>query len=72
MLIREILREKLRLLGSPGCWDHLTQQSGLYSCTGLNGGEYTAQFLLYWIYFSNNLEQQIIHSEIQKLGKNKT
>ncbi|XP_076010420.1 putative aspartate aminotransferase, cytoplasmic 2 [Genypterus blacodes] len=37
MLIREVLREKLRLLGSPGCWDHLTQQSGLYSCTGLNG-----------------------------------
>ncbi|XP_071338631.1 putative aspartate aminotransferase, cytoplasmic 2 isoform X2 [Trachinotus anak] len=26
MLIRDILREKLRLLGAPGCWDHLTQQ----------------------------------------------
>ncbi|AWP06831.1 putative aspartate aminotransferase cytoplasmic-like [Scophthalmus maximus] len=36
MLIRDILREKLRLLGTPGCWDHLTQQSGLYCCTGLN------------------------------------
>ncbi|CAK6950203.1 putative aspartate aminotransferase%2C cytoplasmic 2 [Scomber scombrus] len=37
MLIREVLRERLRLLGSPGCWDHLTQQNGLYCCTGLNG-----------------------------------
>ncbi|XP_034548788.1 putative aspartate aminotransferase, cytoplasmic 2 [Notolabrus celidotus] len=37
MLIREILRQRLRLLGTPGCWDHLTQQGGLYCCTGLNG-----------------------------------
>uniref|UniRef100_A0A3Q1JL76 aspartate transaminase n=1 Tax=Anabas testudineus TaxID=64144 RepID=A0A3Q1JL76_ANATE len=37
MLIREILRERLRLLGTPGCWDHLTQQGGLYCCAGLNG-----------------------------------
>ncbi|XP_034025834.1 putative aspartate aminotransferase, cytoplasmic 2 [Thalassophryne amazonica] len=36
-LIRELLRERLRLLGSPGCWDHLTQQSGMYCCMGLNG-----------------------------------
>nr|XP_046243136.1 putative aspartate aminotransferase, cytoplasmic 2 [Scatophagus argus] len=35
MLIRHILRERLRLLGTPGCWDHLTQQGGLYCCTGL-------------------------------------
>uniref|UniRef100_A0A668AXK4 aspartate transaminase n=1 Tax=Myripristis murdjan TaxID=586833 RepID=A0A668AXK4_9TELE len=37
MLIRERLRERLRLLGSPGCWDHLIKQRGLYCCTGLNG-----------------------------------
>ncbi|XP_042344871.1 putative aspartate aminotransferase, cytoplasmic 2 [Plectropomus leopardus] len=37
MLIREILRDRLRLLGTPGCWDHLTQQGGLYCHTGLNG-----------------------------------
>ncbi|CAL8247631.1 unnamed protein product [Merluccius merluccius] len=36
MLVRELLRAKLRLLGTPGCWDHLTQQTGLYCCTGLN------------------------------------
>ncbi|XP_030593740.1 putative aspartate aminotransferase, cytoplasmic 2 isoform X2 [Archocentrus centrarchus] len=37
MLIRAILREKLRLLGTPGCWNHLTQQGGLFCHTGLNG-----------------------------------
>uniref|UniRef100_UPI0037E91A78 putative aspartate aminotransferase, cytoplasmic 2 n=1 Tax=Semicossyphus pulcher TaxID=241346 RepID=UPI0037E91A78 len=37
MLIRDLLRQRLRILGTPGCWDHLTQQSGLYCCTGLNG-----------------------------------
>ncbi|XP_075960347.1 putative aspartate aminotransferase, cytoplasmic 2 [Anarhichas minor] len=37
MMIREILRDRLRLLGTPGCWDHLTQQGGLYCFTGLNG-----------------------------------
>ncbi|XP_031160974.1 putative aspartate aminotransferase, cytoplasmic 2 [Sander lucioperca] len=37
MLIREVLRERLRLLGTPGCWNHLTQQGGLYCFTGLNG-----------------------------------
>ncbi|KAK5871545.1 hypothetical protein PBY51_004423 [Eleginops maclovinus] len=39
MLIRELLRERLRLLGTPGCWDHLTQQSGLYCNTGLNNDQ---------------------------------
>ncbi|XP_059193366.1 putative aspartate aminotransferase, cytoplasmic 2 [Centropristis striata] len=38
-LIREVLREKLRLLGTPGCWDHLTQQGGLYCFTGLNSDQ---------------------------------
>ncbi|XP_061115484.1 aspartate aminotransferase, cytoplasmic-like isoform X2 [Conger conger] len=37
MLVREQLREKLRILGTPGCWDHMTQQGGVYCCTGLNG-----------------------------------
>ncbi|KAM9165618.1 putative aspartate aminotransferase, cytoplasmic 2 [Pangshura tecta] len=35
MLIREKLKEKLRILGTPGCWDHLTAQSGTRSFTGL-------------------------------------
>ncbi|XP_038559967.1 putative aspartate aminotransferase, cytoplasmic 2 [Micropterus salmoides] len=43
-LIRDILRDRLRLLGTPGCWNHLTQQGGLYCCTGLNGQQ--VDFLL--------------------------
>ncbi|XP_049907939.1 putative aspartate aminotransferase, cytoplasmic 2 [Epinephelus moara] len=37
MLIREVLGDRLRLLGTPGSWDHLTKQGGLYCHTGLNG-----------------------------------
>ncbi|XP_032084643.1 putative aspartate aminotransferase, cytoplasmic 2 [Thamnophis elegans] len=36
MLIREKLKEKLRILGTPGSWEHLTRQSGVYSFSGLN------------------------------------
>ncbi|XP_062995559.1 putative aspartate aminotransferase, cytoplasmic 2 [Elgaria multicarinata webbii] len=35
MLIREKLKEKLRILGTPGSWEHLTEQSGVYSFIGL-------------------------------------
>ncbi|XP_017323810.1 putative aspartate aminotransferase, cytoplasmic 2 isoform X1 [Ictalurus punctatus] len=36
MLIKERLREKLRLLGSPGTWEHLIKSAGLYCCIGLS------------------------------------
>ncbi|XP_020791020.2 putative aspartate aminotransferase, cytoplasmic 2 isoform X2 [Boleophthalmus pectinirostris] len=36
MLIRQLLRERLRHLGCPGIWDHLTTQQGLFSCIGLS------------------------------------
>ncbi|XP_042331475.1 putative aspartate aminotransferase, cytoplasmic 2 [Sceloporus undulatus] len=35
MLIREKLKEKLRILGTPGSWEHLTTQSGVNSFIGL-------------------------------------
>uniref|UniRef100_A0A8D0E949 aspartate transaminase n=1 Tax=Salvator merianae TaxID=96440 RepID=A0A8D0E949_SALMN len=35
MLVREKLKEKLRILGTPGSWEHLTAQSGVYSFIGL-------------------------------------
>ncbi|XP_054854256.1 putative aspartate aminotransferase, cytoplasmic 2 [Eublepharis macularius] len=35
MLIREKLKEKLRILGTPGSWEHLTAQSGICSFIGL-------------------------------------
>lgn len=36
MLIRERLRERLRLLGGPRLWDHIIKPGGLYCCFGLN------------------------------------
>lgn len=46
MLIREVLGDRLRLLGTPGSWDHLTKQGGLYCHTGLNG-EYVCIVIKY-------------------------
>ncbi|XP_047573037.1 putative aspartate aminotransferase, cytoplasmic 2 isoform X3 [Lutra lutra] len=37
MLIKEKVKEKLRLLGTPGSWDHITDQNGSHSYLGLNG-----------------------------------
>ncbi|XP_004469441.2 putative aspartate aminotransferase, cytoplasmic 2 [Dasypus novemcinctus] len=36
MLIKEKVKEKLRLLGTPGNWDHITEQLGTHSYLGLN------------------------------------
>ncbi|XP_063047691.1 aspartate aminotransferase, cytoplasmic isoform X1 [Engraulis encrasicolus] len=36
LLMRAQLREKLIALGTPGTWDHITQQIGMFSFTGLN------------------------------------
>lgn len=34
--MRQGLRERLQKLGTPGTWDHITQQIGMFSFTGLN------------------------------------
>ena len=34
---RKELYEKLRLKGTPGKWDHIIHQKGLYSALGLSG-----------------------------------
>ncbi|XP_077000260.1 putative aspartate aminotransferase, cytoplasmic 2 isoform X2 [Tamandua tetradactyla] len=36
MLIKEKVKEKLRLLGTPGNWNHITAQTGTHSYLGLN------------------------------------
>lgn len=36
MLIKEKVKEKLRLLGTPGSWNHITRQSGTHGYLGLN------------------------------------
>ncbi|XP_004598581.1 putative aspartate aminotransferase, cytoplasmic 2 [Ochotona princeps] len=35
MLIKQKVKEKLRLLGTPGSWDHITQQTGTHGYLGL-------------------------------------
>uniref|UniRef100_A0A4W5K0W2 Aspartate aminotransferase n=1 Tax=Hucho hucho TaxID=62062 RepID=A0A4W5K0W2_9TELE len=36
LLMRASLQAKLQVLGTPGTWDHITQQIGMFSFTGLN------------------------------------
>uniref|UniRef100_A0AAZ3S261 Aspartate aminotransferase n=1 Tax=Oncorhynchus tshawytscha TaxID=74940 RepID=A0AAZ3S261_ONCTS len=36
LLMRASLQAKLQALGTPGTWDHITQQIGMFSFTGLN------------------------------------
>ncbi|XP_007476407.2 putative aspartate aminotransferase, cytoplasmic 2 [Monodelphis domestica] len=36
MLTREKVKEKLRLLGTPGSWEHITQQDGIHSFLGIS------------------------------------
>uniref|UniRef100_A0A3Q1FG66 aspartate transaminase n=1 Tax=Acanthochromis polyacanthus TaxID=80966 RepID=A0A3Q1FG66_9TELE len=36
LLMRDQLKSKLQALGTPGTWDHITQQIGMFSFTGLN------------------------------------
>ncbi|XP_048186486.1 putative aspartate aminotransferase, cytoplasmic 2 [Perognathus longimembris pacificus] len=36
ILIKEKVKEKLRLLGTPGSWNHITEQTGIHGFLGLN------------------------------------
>ncbi|XP_069545575.1 aspartate aminotransferase, cytoplasmic-like [Brachyistius frenatus] len=36
LLMRDQLKAKLQALGTPGTWEHITQQIGMFSFTGLN------------------------------------
>lgn len=36
LLMRAQLKAKLQALGTPGTWDHITEQIGMFSFTGLN------------------------------------
>ncbi|XP_027455585.1 putative aspartate aminotransferase, cytoplasmic 2 isoform X2 [Zalophus californianus] len=72
MLIKEKVKEKLRLLGTPGSWDHITDQNGPHSYLGLNCGipgqekaylppqEWSDQLHLYQC-----LQHRLYHSEHQ-------
>ena len=34
--MRDLLHQKLKAVGCPGNWDHIIQQKGMFSYTGLN------------------------------------
>lgn len=34
---RKLLYDKLRELGTPGTWEHVVKQKGMFGFTGLNG-----------------------------------
>lgn len=36
LLMRSELRSRLESLGTPGTWNHITEQIGMFSFTGLN------------------------------------
>uniref|UniRef100_A0A8C7B633 aspartate transaminase n=1 Tax=Neovison vison TaxID=452646 RepID=A0A8C7B633_NEOVI len=46
MLIKEKVKEKLRLLGTPGSWDHITDQNGSHSYLGLNSKFQQVEYLV--------------------------
>lgn len=37
--MRDGLYNKLKKLGTPGTWEHIVSQIGMFSYTGLNGNE---------------------------------
>ena len=37
LLMRKMLYDRLKALGTPGTWNHIVEQSGMFSYTGLNG-----------------------------------
>jgi aspartate aminotransferase len=36
LAMRDLLYRKLRALGTPGTWEHIVKQSGMFSYTGLS------------------------------------
>lgn len=43
LLMRQLLFDKLKELGVPGTWDHIVQQTGMFSYTGLSGIQISLQ-----------------------------
>lgn len=49
--MRKALRAALEKLGTPGTWEHIISQIGMFSYTGLNG-KYTRIFFGRQLFFS--------------------
>jgi aspartate aminotransferase len=44
LAMRQLLHDKLKAINTPGTWDHIVKQTGMFSFTGLNGRQ--AAFLV--------------------------
>jgi len=52
--MRKQLRDKLQELGTPGTWNHITDQIGMFSFTGLNETQVLKLRTDYHIYMTKN------------------
>ncbi|KAI9226190.1 MAG: aspartate aminotransferase [Piptocephalis tieghemiana] len=52
--MRSLLRDHLVKLGTPGNWDHITRQIGMFSFTGLTPAQVSLLQSKYHIYMTNN------------------
>ncbi|XP_048744308.2 aspartate aminotransferase, cytoplasmic-like [Ostrea edulis] len=53
-MMREMLFQKLKSLGTPGKWDHIIEQKGMFSFTGLNPAQVDVLIKKYHIYLLKN------------------
>ncbi|XP_049628664.1 putative aspartate aminotransferase, cytoplasmic 2 [Suncus etruscus] len=54
MMIKEKMKEKLRLMGTPGSWNHITEQRGTHCNIGLNSQQLDYLIKKKHIYISQN------------------
>ena len=54
ILMREMLRNELELLNTPGKWNHITNQIGMFSFTGLNKKQINVLINKYHVYLLSN------------------
>ncbi|KAJ2497565.1 Aspartate aminotransferase, cytoplasmic, partial [Coemansia sp. RSA 2052] len=52
--MRDVLRDKLVALGTPGSWDHVSQQIGMFSFTGLSKAQVDALRDQYHLYMTDD------------------
>ncbi|KAI0508669.1 PLP-dependent transferase [Xylaria bambusicola] len=52
--MRKVLRAKLEELGTPGTWNHITDQIGMFSFTGLNQKQSLTMKEKYHVYMTKN------------------
>merc|ERR1719498_216865 len=53
-LMRRRLRQRLEEIGTPGTWNHITDQIGMFSYTGLNAAQCKILTEKYHIYLVSN------------------